>query len=99
MALYTIKTTREYEIALTYSYDHFKEGEETKEQHFQRHIDHSVLAVMNEQMKRSKQVNLTASIATVPEDNQAQLQADIEEDIIANGGTIVTGPPPGPFAV
>ena len=93
MASYTIITTRSYEIALTHNFEFYALEGETKQQFFQRKINEQVLLGMEEIMKRDKTVNLTASIATVPEANQPALQAAIEEDIIANGGTIITGPP------
>ena len=94
MAVYTILTTRAYEAALTWNYDRYKLAGQTKEQYFQQQINQHVLTAMDVTMKAGKTLNLTASLETVPETNQAKCQADIEEDIVANGGTIVTGPPP-----
>lgn len=101
MAVYTIVTTRAYEAALKHNYERYAEEGLTQEQYFQQQINYQVLAPMDARMKSDKTVNLTASLETVPEENQAKCQADIEADIIANGGTIVSGPPqpPGPMTL
>lgn len=95
MATYTIITTRAYEAALQHNHQYYGQGL-TKEQYFQQEINTRVLAQMDMQMKANKTMNLTASLETVPEANQDACKAAIEEDIVANGGTIITGPP-GPL--
>lgn len=96
MAQYTITTTRQQEIDLKFSYDQFGAEGQTQQQFFQQRINVGVLAPMGDFRIQQQTTNLTASIETVPESNEDAFNADLEALIIEHGGTIVTGPPPGP---
>ena len=94
MATYTILTTREQEIGLGYAHEHYAEEGQTKAQFLQSRVSLQVLDPMWASYQHDTSVSLEKSIATIPEANEAQASQEIQDVIVANGGTIVPASPP-----
>lgn len=96
MALYSIRTTRTQDIALTFSYDTYADKTlyPTKEAWFQHNIDMLVSDPMVVDHQRAAAVSFDQSFNTIPEPEQPTAKVEIETVITAHGGTIV--PPGGP---
>jgi hypothetical protein len=95
MAQYTIVTTREQEAALNYAFEHHGEEGQTKAQFLQQRVSQQVLNPMVASWYNDRSVSLEKSIATIPEANEDKASQEIQDVIVANGGTLVpVGPPP-----
>jgi hypothetical protein len=103
MATYSIVTNREQEAGLNYSHEHYAAEGQTKPQFLQERVSHSVLNPMFAEYKNAQSVSLEKSLATIPEANEAQATAEIQDVIVANGGTLVpvgpTTPPLPPMTL
>jgi hypothetical protein len=101
MAIYSIRTNREQEAGLNFVYEKYKTEGQTKEQFLQERCNLQVLNPMFLEFKRSQSMSLDASIATIPEANEAKANQEIQDVITSNGGTIIvagdTNPIPPPI--
>ena len=91
MANYTIRTNRGQEAGLNFVYGRevAPESGQTKEQFLQGKCNVAVLDPMLYQFRRSQSVALDASVATIPEANQAAAQQQMEAVIVQNGGQVI----------
>jgi hypothetical protein len=94
MAIYQIRTTRQQEIGLKFSYDHYADKTQfpTQAEYFQFQINHSVTDPMFAQQQAAQVKSFDESFKTIPETEQPAAQVEIEAVITSHGGEIV---PPG----
>ena len=94
MATYSIRTTRQQEIGLKFSYDTYadKVRYPTQAAWFQSRIDLQVTDPMWADQQRATSVAFDQSFATIPEAEQPAASDEIEAVIVSHGGTII---PPG----
>src|SRR5262245_34173474 len=95
MASYTITTSRTQEVGIKWMYDTYasKTTFPTQAAYFQDRINRAVSDPAYADYVRAHAVALDKSVATIPEANRPAAQAEIEQVILENGGTLV---PPGP---
>lgn len=99
MAAYNIVLTRSQEVGLTHSYDFYADKIQfpTRESWLQYQINIHVSDPMYADYQRANSIAFDQSFATVPELEQPAAKNEIEDVIVAHGGTIIhPEPPPTP---